>query len=98
MLTYNDHHLVKAKVINLQHLGFGYHKGETVAAWPDDNPYNDEPMWRVCRTDGCADRRLTIPQLRHSLEAVRTADSKVVYWSETESKRIAEHHWFDLTR
>ena len=91
--------LIKAKVINVQpNLGYGYHKGHIVAAWPDTHKYDDEPMWRVCLTDGRADRRLTVPQVRHSLQALRDSSGKVVYWTEQESKNILSAHWFDLTR
>ena len=91
--------LIKAKVINVQpHLGYGYHKGHIVAVWPDENPHNDEQMWRVCRTDGCADRRLTTQQVQHSLESLKDSHHSVIMWSESESKDIIERHWFDSTR
>jgi len=98
MLDYQNR-LIKAKVVNVQpNLGHGYHKGHVVAVWPDTGKYDDEQMWRVCRTDGCADRRLTTAQVKHSLESLKDENGSVILWSESESKKISEHHWFDMTR
>lgn len=96
--------MFKAIVVKaLPHLAPGYTNGQYVACWRQTNtelPEDDErhTIWRVCRPDGRADRMLSTEQIRESLKACRDKNNEIIHYCDAEYTRIADAHWFDLTR
>jgi len=91
--------LIQAVVTKVYpHLGHGYTKGAVVAMWTQTSQIDGSTMYRICREDGRCDRLLTLDQAQESLRTRRDNRNAIIRFSEGESKRIKEAHWFDLTR
>ena len=88
------------------HLGHGYIRNQVVACWQQVSRHYDEAgqvteeqvIWQVCRPDGRCGRMLSEAEAKASLVARRDKDSKVIYYCNAEYTRIADAHWYEMTR